>query len=85
MQASYPGQCYATVQENLPIHQLTHLPIAVCSPLAFIHIGADAILRRRDRIVRESVGVDSVALWIAALFIRRLIAFDRAFVAIRIG
>jgi hypothetical protein len=60
-------------------------PIADSSPLALVLVRPDPILRRRDRIVRESVGVDPFAVWIAGLLIRGPIAFDRTLVAIRIG
>ena len=52
--------------------------------LRFVFVRADRILRSRDRIVGETLIVDTVAVWIADLFIGRSVAFDRAFVNIRI-
>ena len=53
-------------------------------PLTLVFIGANAIFRGRDRIVREPVGIDAVPVWIPDLFIRRPIAFDGALVGVGI-
>jgi hypothetical protein len=63
---------------NSPIHQL--LP----SPLRAVFVCAFNVLRDRDRIVRQTLIVDTIAVGIPDLFIGRFVALYRAFVNVLI-
>jgi hypothetical protein len=53
-------------------------------PLRFVLVRANAILRRRDRVVRHAVLVDAFALVRDVLLVGRTVAFDRALVRRRV-
>src|SRR5258708_23104238 len=65
------------------IYQVTKsptYPLQYLLPLCPVTVGAFDVLRDRNRIVRQPVVVDAVAVGISDLFIRRTIALDRSFV-----